>query len=74
MRASIALVFVLAGPVMGLATSTRFRDHRLEMHGFSVPPPPVNPEDLYEEPGEVIPDSAAERSGEITGGAGEPPQ
>lgn len=47
-RASIAAMFLLAGPIMGLATSTRFRNHRLEMHGFAPPPPPVNPEDLYE--------------------------
>ena len=48
LRSSIALMFLLAGPLMGLATSTHFRDRRLEMHGFAPVPPPVNPEDVYE--------------------------
>ena len=46
-RLSLVLMFVVAGVGMGAATSTRFRNRRLENHGFLAVPPPVNKEDEY---------------------------
>lgn len=46
-RLSIAGMLVLAGALMGAATSTRFRNRRLENHGFKAVPPPSNKEDEY---------------------------
>jgi hypothetical protein len=44
-RTSLLVMFLLSGVVMGASTASRWRNRRLENHGFVAVPPPVNRED-----------------------------
>lgn len=59
-RTSVAVMFLIAGAGMGAATSGRWRNRRLENHGFAPVPPPVNKEDAELDALEASADGADE--------------